>query len=97
MGQVVRLGEVMCGARLHITVLHAACMGLMAGGASDALCPLLPQAVVMTLMLHHNPNCVKTLFVRSGNRTLSDEVQEAEYWDSLVVSMLSRLVSPLPL
>lgn len=69
-----------------MTVLCAACMGVLTGEASEALCPLLLQAVVMTLMLHHNPHCVKTLFVRSGDRTLSDEVQEAEYWDSLVVS-----------
>ena len=59
--------------------------------ATHPLFPTEPlQAVVMTLMLHHNPGCIKSLFLRSGEQ--GSPVQQEHFWDELVV----RTVHSLP-
>ena len=37
----------------------------------------------MTLMLHHNPGCIKSLFLRSGEQGSPGE--QEQFWDALVV------------
>lgn len=41
--------------------------------------------MVMTLMMHHNPDCLKSLLGRSG-REGRDPREEGHFWDGLVVS-----------
>ncbi|GAB4817556.1 hypothetical protein N2152v2_004602 [Parachlorella kessleri] len=52
----------------------------------DELEPLLKRrAVVMTLMLHHNPGCIKSLFLRSGEQ--GSPAEQEHFWNALVVAM----------
>ena len=67
---------------------HAPGSALLSRKSHPACCLLLLLAaqIVMTLMLHHNPGCIKALFTRGGGQQGRSEQEQREYWGVLAVS-----------